>query len=265
MGDAEVRIPGRAVVILGVGAVVALVLATVAVRAANPDALWQIVNGRCVPDQVLNNDPAPCVAVSMVPGEAAGHAILKDIVGATQFLLIPTGRIRGIESPEILAPDAPNYFAAAWAARANMEVVLHRALPRQDIGLAINSPHGRSQEQLHIHIDCLRADVVAALHAATGGLGMGWAPLPAPLLGHSYRARWLPEAALATSNPFKLLAEDVGAGSMGDQTLMVAGAVAADGSPGFVLLADRFDPGAGDHASSEELQDHDCVVARPPG
>jgi CDP-diacylglycerol pyrophosphatase len=233
-----------------------------AVRAANPDALWQIVNGRCVPDQVLNNDPAPCTAVTLTGGEQAGHAILKDIVGATQFLLIPTGRLRGIESPEILAADAPNYFAAAWAARAGMEVVLHRAVPREDIGLAINSPHARSQEQLHIHIDCLRADVVAALHGEIASIGPSWAPLPAPLLGHPYRARWLPEADLMTSNPFKLLAADVGAAAMGDQTLVVAGAVSADGQPGFILLSDHFDPASGDRAGGEELQDHDCAVTR---
>jgi CDP-diacylglycerol pyrophosphatase len=254
----RIQVPGF--VILCAGAVLGLVAASAAVRAADPDALWKIVHGRCVPDQTLNNDPAPCTALSLVGGEAGGHAILKDIRGATQFLLIPTARIGGIESPEILAADAPNYFAAAWAARARMEVVLHRPLPPEDIGLAINSPHSRSQEQLHIHIDCLRPDVVAALHAQAGAIGTGWVPLP--LLGHHYRARWLPEAALATSNPFKLLAEDVGPAAMGDQTLVVAGAVSPDGAPGFVLLADRYDPASGDRAGGEELQDHDCAVTR---
>jgi CDP-diacylglycerol pyrophosphatase len=216
-----------------------------------------------VPDQQLNDDPAPCAAVSLAGGEKQGHAILKDIRGATQFLLIPTARITGIESPEILAADAPNYFAAAWAARAAMEAVLHHPLPREDVGLAVNSPHARSQEQLHIHIDCLRADVVAALHADEAAIGPAWAPLQAPLAGHNYRARFLSEAALGASNPFKLLEADVGAAAMAQQTLVVAGAVSSDGQPGFVLLADHFDPVTGDRAAGEALQDHDCAVIHP--
>jgi CDP-diacylglycerol pyrophosphatase len=234
----------------------------VAARAADPDALWKIVHGRCVPDQELNHDPAPCTAVTLAGGEARGYAILKDIKGATQFLLIPTARIKGIESPELLAPLSPNYFAAAWAARAAMEAVLHHPVPREDIGLAVNSPHARSQEQLHIHIDCLRADVVAALHADEAAIGPAWAPLQAPLAGHTYRARFLSETALSASNPFKLLAADVGAAAMAQQTLVLAGAVSADGRPGFVLLADHFDPSTGDRASGETLQDHDCAVIR---
>lgn len=231
-----------------------------AARAADPDALWKIVHGRCVPDEQLKHDPAPCIAVSLAGGEAQGYAVLKDIRGATQFLLIPTARISGIESPEILADSAPNYFAAAWAARADMQMVLHKPVPREDVGLAINSPHARSQEQLHIHIDCLRADVVAALHAHEAAIGPAWAPLAVPLAGHNYRARFLPEAALAASNPFKLLAADVGAAAMAQQTLVMAGGSSADGEPGFVLLADHFDPASGDRAGGEVLQDHACTV-----
>ena len=256
-----IRLPASA--LLCAGALLAGLAAIVAARAADPDALWKIVHGRCVPDQQLNNDPAPCVAVSLAGGEAQGHAILKDINGATQFLLIPTGRTAGIESPDILVPDAPNYFAAAWAARASMETVLRHTLPREDVSLAINSPQARSQQQLHIHIDCLRADVVAALHADAAAIGPNWAPLPAPLANHPYRARWLSEDELAATNPFKLLQADVGAAAMPQQTLVVVGAASPDGQPGFVLLADHVDPATGDRAGGEELQDHDCAVAHP--
>ena len=246
-------------------ALAAIVAAIVAARAADPDALWKIVHDRCVPDQQLNNDPAPCTAVSLAGGEAKGHAILKDIRGATQFLLIPTGQITGIESPAILDPAAPNYFAAAWAARAQMERVLHHPLPREDISLAINSPQARTQEQLHIHIDCLQAGVVAQLHAEAAQIGPSWAPLPATLSGHPYRARWLSEAELAASDPFKLLQADVGAAAMPQQTLVLAGAVSAQGQPGFILLADHVDPAINDRAGGEELQDHECAIAHVSG
>ena len=254
---------GTVPAILCAGVLVAGLAAVLAARAADPDALWKIVHGKCVPDQRLNNNPAPCTAVSLVGGEAQGHAILKDIRGATQFLLIPTSRLGGIESPGLLAADAPNYFAAAWAARSAMEAVLQHPLPREDVGLVINSPQARSQDQLHIHIDCLSPSVVAALRAEVAAIGPAWAKLPAPLAGHPYRARWLADDALADTNPFKLLAADVGAAAMPQQTLMVAGATAADGQPGFVLLADQVDPATGDRAGGEELQDHDCAVAHP--
>lgn len=248
-------------VILCAGALLGLLAINFTVRAADPDALWKIVHGRCVPNQQRNNAPSPCVAVNLAGGEAQGYAILKDIRGATQFLLIPTSRMTGIESPQIVAADAPNYFVAAWAARPAMEAVVQRPLPREDVSLAINSPHARTQEQLHIHIDCLRTDVVAALHADAAAIGPTWAPLSKPIDGHPYRARWLPESELATSNPFKLLEADVGTAAMPQQTLVMAGAVSRDGQPGFVLLADHFDPEAGDRAEGEELQDHDCAVA----
>jgi CDP-diacylglycerol pyrophosphatase len=134
------------------------VLATLAIAActpaaaAHPDALWTIVDGQCVPDQRNNGDPAPCALVDL----ESGYAVLKDLVGNTQFLLIPTVRIGGIESPQILAPHAPNYFADAWRARSFVEQRAGRALPRDWLSLAINSAAARSQNQLHIHID-LRA------------------------------------------------------------------------------------------------------------
>src|ERR1700744_3058357 len=40
-----------------------------AAHAADPDALWKIVHGRCVPDQQANGKPAPCVSVSLQGGE----------------------------------------------------------------------------------------------------------------------------------------------------------------------------------------------------
>ncbi len=249
---------GQAVVVAVLG-VVAFLIASPPARAADPDALWKIVRGRCVPDQQTNNDPKPCVAVDL----AGGHALLKDIVGASQFLLIPTAKITGIESPEILAPDTPNYFAAAWAARFAVDAALHHPLPRDDIGLAINSESARSQNQLHIHVDCLSVSVIEALHNHLGEVGETWSAFPVPLAGHSYMARRLDDATLAKVNPFRLLADGVpgAAADMGHQTLALVGATFPDGQTGTVLLADHVNRLAGDFAHSEDLQDHACAVA----
>jgi len=237
-----------------------LALAGLPANAANPDALWQIVHDRCVPDQQAKGTPDPCAQVDL----NHGTAVLKDIVGATQFLLIPTAKITGIEDPAILAPSAPNYFAAAWAARGMVDQRAQQTMPRDTISLAINSAYGRSQNQLHIHIDCLRRDVADALRAHAGAVGKEWAPFPVKLLGHPYLARRIAQQDLSGANPFTLLAEGVpGArADMGKWTLVAAGATIG-GAPGFILLADHVDATIADHASSEELQDHACAIKSP--
>lgn len=224
----------------------------VVARAANPDALWNIVHDRCVPGQLLKDNPAPCTEVDI----KGGTVLLKDLVGVAQFLTMPTAKVTGMEDPAILAPDAPNYFAAAWAARSHVSALLHRALPADATSLAINSEVGRTQNQLHIHIDCLRADIHAALAAHAAAIGPAWAPVPGGLAGHPYQAMRLPSLA---ANPFRVLADTLpgAAADMGHHTLVLVGA--PDGA-GFILLADRANLPAGNRASGEELQDHSCPV-----
>jgi CDP-diacylglycerol pyrophosphatase len=233
-------------------------MALTTARAADPSALWHIVHDRCVPDEQSKQDPAPCASVDL----AHGYAVLKDRDGATQFLLIPTARVSGIEDAAILAPDAPNYWDAAWQARHDVEQRAGHALARDVLSLAINSPSGRTQDQLHIHIDCLRADVRAALAQHQAEIGPQWSTFPVPLAGHRYRAMRLPGADLGGTNPFRLLAAGVPQAEMGEHTLVLAGATFAANEQGFILLDDRADLTAGDRASGEELQDHDCALAR---
>ncbi len=244
----------------------ALVLAAPAGAAltVDPSALWKIVHQYCVPNEEAHGSPAPCAAVDLHKGVAAGYAVLKDIRGRTQYLLIPTARVTGIEDPQLLRPGAPNYFADAWRERGRTEQAAGRALPRDGLSLAINSPHARSQNQLHIHIDCLRPDVRRALQRAAPTLGEDWTPLPVLLAGHRYWARRVFGRDLDGRNPFKLLAAGKPGArrAMGEQTLVVAGAVFRGGRPGFILLDDQLDLAAGDHAGGEELQDHSCALAR---
>ncbi len=227
-------------------------------RAADPSALWHIVHDRCVPNEAQHGDPAPCAVVDL----AGGYVVLRDIEGTAQFLLLPTARIGGIESPALLAPDAPNYFRDAWEARRFTEAHAPGPLSREDLSLAINSAFGRTQNQLHIHIDCLRADVRDALSRHLASVGDAWAPFPVPLAGERYIARRVIGRDLEGANPLLLLAASSPAARahMGEYTLVVAGASFA-GRPGFVLLADRADPARGNFASGEDLQDHACALA----
>jgi CDP-diacylglycerol pyrophosphatase len=226
-------------------------------------ALWRVVHDVCVPDQQVFSNPAPCAEVDL----AAGHVILQDPdpFAPTHFLLVPTTRIEGIEDPALLSPGAPNYWAQAWEARRFVEKRAGRALGRDELSLAINSVYRRTQDQLHIHIDCIKPAVQAALRAHASSIGPNWAPFPVPLAGERYFAMRIEGSDLAGADPFRLLATLPGArAAMGEESLAVTGETGADGNPGFILLAARTWPGPGNRWG-EVLQDHRCALARSPG
>lgn len=222
-------------------------------HASDPDALWRIVTTHC-----LQAGPVPDDCAAVWPDPQRQAVVLKDNHGRFQYLLVPSVRVSGIEDPSLLQADAPNYFASAWSARSFVASALAQPLPRAYVSLALNSPYGRSQEQLHIHIDCLRPDVYAALQREHAQIGPQWRALAEPLLGHVYLARTLPGDTL-NEDPIRLLASAIPAdASLRDYSLVVAGAQLDEGQPGFVLLATRQDAATGNRASGEELQDHAC-------
>ena len=210
----------------------------------------------------MHDTPAPCAVVSIANGEAHSFVVLKDRNGVAQHLLMPTAKITGIEDGALLEPGAVNYFAEAWDERRLVEDRVGHPLSRSRISIAVNSIYGRSQDQLHLHIDCLDPTVGRTLQAAHIPRTGRWADHSIELKGHPYRVRWLEAGELASTNPFKLLAGAMpGArGGMGAWTIALVGATGPDGAQGFYLLADRADPAAGDPGSAEELQDHACAA-----
>jgi CDP-diacylglycerol pyrophosphatase len=249
-------------VVLTLAALGAAVFAGSPAAADHPNALWRVVHGLCLRDVAISGLPAPCLAVN----REQGYAVVPDPRARTEVLLVPTIRIGGIESPEILAPEAVNYWQAAWDARRYVERRAGGSIPRDKIGLAINSAYSRSQNQLHIHVDCVRPDVRRALMDNEAAIGAAWTRLPVPLAGRWYRVRRLAGQDLGQRNPFQLLARgDPTAGRrMPQETLAVIGAIFADGSPGFYLLSGHVDLLQGDTGFAESLLDHGCAVLRQP-
>lgn len=249
-----------------VGAMLALILwvclsAFNAPARADPMALWRIVHGACVPHFEAGLGPKPCERVELDEGVDQGVAILKDLIGVAQMLAIPTRRITGIEDPQMLAPDAPPVFAVGWSAKSLVEARLGRALPREAVGLAINSKWARSQEQLHVHVDCMAIPVVKALAEYASALDGVWRAMTVPLHGRIYFARRVDSADLVDVGPLKLLADGIeGARSHLEAYSLAAVGATFDGKPGFVLLADQFSLEGGGHA--EDVEDHDCAIAR---
>jgi CDP-diacylglycerol pyrophosphatase len=228
---------------------------------ADPSALWNIVHGQCAPHEEGGEGPGPCVSVDLANGEKDGVAILKDLVGQAQMLAIPTRRISGIEDPQMLASDAPNVFADAWKAKKDVEGRLHRALPREDVAIAINSEWRRSQNQFHLHVDCVAKNVTDALARFAPLADDTWRETPVKLNGRAYLIRRLDSADFSDAEPIKLLAAGVDGAraDMGDYSLAAVGAT-FDSKPGFILLADKLSPDGGGHA--EDLEDHDCAIAQ---
>lgn len=213
------------------------------------------ITAQCLKDQKDNNKPSPCEYVDL----NQDYAVLKDRVGDTQYLVIPTHRVVGIESHELLLDNAPNYWEDAWAARKYVFAKLGKETDRSNIGMAVNSPQVRSQDQLHIHIDCVKPEVVKALGDYKEKLNHDWATLPFQLEGHNYQAMRLYSDDLHGENPFQLLSVQ---GDMSNKTLVIIGTTFARNVTGFVLLSDTAKLVKGDLGSGEELLDHSCAVVK---
>jgi CDP-diacylglycerol pyrophosphatase len=227
--------------------------------AHDPNALWQIVHLDCAPAARTANRTGICSAVDL----SRGYAILKDRNGMAQHLLIPTARLKGIESPQILAPNAENYWADAWRARSFVQSSLKAAhrepLKDNQIGLEINSAYRRSQEQLHIHIDCMRDTAIDALarHRSDAPGHWSWDTID----GTRYRIMHVSGPALDV-NPFDIVARDKqGADEMAAQTILAAGAGPSAERDGWLILSSGSDLEGGT-GSAETLLDHQCNVAR---
>jgi CDP-diacylglycerol pyrophosphatase len=132
-------------------------------------------------------------------------------------------------------------------------VALHW-LQQRGVGLAVNSKQHRTQDQLHIHIECLGAEVYRVLRTAGERRSDRWAVIR--LAQWRYQGMRVMGEGLEQTNPFELLAQRMPGAreDMGAYTLMVAGMQFKEG-PGFILLTGKNVPGA------ESLLDSTCAIA----
>lgn len=224
----------------------------------HPNALWRVVHDLCLRSETTVGSPAPCARVSL----SGRYAVIKDPELPTQLLLVPTDRVVGVESPSLLKPGSPNYWQAAWSARDLFQRQFAQPAPREDVGMAVNSAFSRNQTQLHIHIDCVRAQTRDLVADHLDQIGARWSKLGSPLLGSRYyRVLWVPGEELGDADPFKLLARDPETRrAMAGQSVAVFGARRVNGQPGFVILSYQEGPNDANGPSGEALLDHHCHV-----
>ncbi len=220
------------------------------------DTLRKIVLEECLPNQQQNQNPSPCAEVK----PNAGYVVLKDLNGPLQYLLMPTYRINGTESPLLTDPSTPNFFWLAWQARDFMSKKYGQPVPDRAVSLAINSRTGRTQNHFHIHISCIRPDVREQLDNNLANISSRWLPLPGGLRGHEYLARRVTESELVQRSSFMMLAEEVPEARehMGSYGL----AMVRQSDNSFVLLATQRNLLTLNRASAEEIQDHQCEILR---
>jgi CDP-diacylglycerol pyrophosphatase len=219
------------------------------------NGLWKVVGGQCVPNQRDNGTPAPCTTVDF----QKRYAVLKDIEGRAQYLLIPTDRVDGIESPEILYAGSPEYWVGAWNAGRYVGTKLDMPLTGDQLGLEINASTQRSQNQLHIHVDCMRTDIAAALAPHRGDTPGQWSWTT--LDGNRYRVMRV-MSLRDRDNPFRVVNRDLDAKqSMGEQTILVTGAGPDAAHDGWLIVNSGRDMEGGT-GTAEGLLDHACTLAK---
>ncbi|MGZ3809309.1 MAG: CDP-diacylglycerol diphosphatase, partial [Bacteriovorax sp.] len=142
----------------------------------------------------------------------------------------------------------------------HMEKLYNAPIPDDEISLAINSQRGRSQNQLHIHISCVRQDVKAKIQKNLKSIGEVWKKIPGGLLGHKYFARRITLEQLKDQNAFQLLSNDL-AHSKDSMKKFGLGLVVIKNEAAsfdYILLADRMKIWTEDLGHVEEIQDHKC-------
>lgn len=222
--------------------------------------LWHIVKTSCIP-AAQSGKTGRCAEVSLSNNSDAGYVVLKDRNGPLQYLLMPTKRVSGIEDPFLLTPVAPLYWAEAWRAKRWMDVSNGKPVPREAVSITVNSEWGRSQNQLHLHISCVRSDLKSFLRSKPESNNDSWTSIPGGWMGHPYEVRKLMAATLDGQDLFKDVAKDY-ANEMGWQAI-AAVATNINGQNGFWLLRTRMDLLAMWAGSIEgDVQDHSCNEVR---
>jgi CDP-diacylglycerol pyrophosphatase len=224
------------------------------------DVLWAALK-TCVLAKRVADRTFPCLSVDLGDKDRPGSAVLRAPGEPTHIVVMPTDTVAGLEAPVLRGPRGAAYWRAALAARPFVSDVLKGRLPLGEVGLAVNSARGRSQDQLHIHLDCVKPGVLAALKAHGRQIRRTWTRFPVPLAGDRYLALRVQDAEAAQFNPFAALHGLPGARpDLHRTSFAVLATPPGDPEPGFLLLAYRAPS-----ASAEDVLDHGCAAAAGRG
>ncbi|MDF5723772.1 MAG: CDP-diacylglycerol diphosphatase [Rhizonema sp. PD37] len=223
------------------------------------DTLWQEVK-KCSTNQQKLHSPDPCLYVDI-----DNKYVVAKGSKPVDYLLLPTDKISGIEAPQISRLNSQNYWQYAWnkaTEKGYISATAPQVQSREQIGLAINSPQARHQDQLHIHMSCVKKTVSDELDKAEKSRDITdkfQSQTYVNLDNKNYSVRLLNNDSLSNSNnPFLLVKEFVGEKKMGEQSIAVVGRKQG----GFYILKIASDVQNGYKAVAEKLLDEDCSTQK---
>lgn len=232
---------------------------------ARSDALWLVTQNLYMTHDAYRHDPAPCQQVYQPQGREQGFSILQNPRYPYHFILVPNLAMSGIESIALSREGRTDYFGYAWLMRYRLMATYGAAVPEDMLGMAINSAFGRSQNQLHIHLTCLREDVRRQLQAERPYISEQWRPLPDRMLNHTWYARRVMQPTAMGIYPVASVAREfhLSPPQLAEYGVALVPATFA-GEEGFILLTTRRGWDKGNRASVESLLDKRCEILTAP-
>jgi CDP-diacylglycerol pyrophosphatase len=168
------------------------------------------------------------------------------------YLIISSVPVTGIEDANIFKKPFVNFWQYGWT-----EAQKYLGKPADDTALAINSKPGRSQNQLHIHISCVRGNVARTLAINDKRIGSDpGKPFTIELGPHGNPYEVIKVKGLSDANsPFRLVYQFPGTKDhMAEQSIAVIGSPTA----GVYYLLDTTYAHGSNPGTAEELLNQKC-------
>jgi len=221
------------------------------------DSLWKNVQQRCLtPATPIHPD---CVIVD----RQRGFVLYKDMIGASHYLVIPVRPVSGVDDTRVWSDREHNAWAFGWSVRDTVARAVGNPLPDTLLGLAINAKAARSQDQLHIHLDCISES--ARDFMASGAIDTRWRDLQ--FRGKAVRARLIPsDDPVLPVDPFDVVRQDIGADAdIADRGVFVGYVRPPQGQPGqagFVVVDEPVSKAGGANGHASDFLDRGCKLGR---
>jgi CDP-diacylglycerol pyrophosphatase len=166
------------------------------------------------------------------------------------YLLVPTEKITGIDDKVIFKAPYVNLWANAWD-----QSERYPGWGDRRIGLAINSAHSRTQDQLHVHISCIDARVARILDEREKDSDGKAYEVQLPPANNTYTVT-VRNDLTDKESPFWIAQEIEPGETMGDKSVAV---VKSKEAGRYFVLTTSYKGGKG--GSAEELLDERCSAA----
>jgi CDP-diacylglycerol pyrophosphatase len=220
------------------------------------DSLWNHVQERCL--DKAREQHADCAVVD----RERGLVLYKDAVGPSHYLVIPDHKVTGVDDPALWDGKAQNQWAFGWEVRDIVSKAIGRRVPDTLVGLAVNSRASRSQDQLHIHLDCISEAARTFIADNAGKASEGWADFR--FQGKPVRAVLIP----SPDNTMRFNAFDTVRKSLAepariaDRGMFVTYVTRPDGASGFMVVDEPVDAASGSTGHASDFLDRACRLGR---